>query len=76
MAWGEESSRRVMLKSLLVSGIHSFDVAQFVPRCLLECVCKGMDGGSVVVDHCRRSEWVLKWALSNVAVHRAVKGDL
>jgi hypothetical protein len=48
MAGGGESSRRVKLKSLLVSGIHSFDVAQLVPRCFLECVCKGMDGESVV----------------------------
>ena len=48
MAGGGENSRRVKLKSLLMSGIHSFDVAQFVPRCLLECVCRWMDGGSVV----------------------------
>ncbi len=77
MAGGGENSRRVKLKFLLVSGIHSFNVAQLVPRCLLECVCRGLDGGSVVVDRCRRSEWVLKLALSNnVAVHWAVKVDL
>ncbi len=51
-------------------------VAQFVPRCLLECVCRGMDSGSMVVDHCRRSECVLKLALSNVTVHWTFKVDL
>jgi hypothetical protein len=76
MAGGGENSRRVKLKSLLMSGIHSFDVGQLVPRCLLECVCRGMDGGSVVLDRCRRSECVLKIVLSNVAVHWAVKVDL
>ncbi len=72
----EESSKRVKLKSLLVSNIHSFDVTQFVPQCFLESVCRGMDGGSMVVDHCRRSEWVLKLAPSNVAVYWTVKFDL
>ncbi len=59
-----------------MSGIHNFDVAQFVPQCLLECVCRGMDGRSMVVDCCWRSNWVLNLALSNVAVHWTVKIDL
>jgi hypothetical protein len=58
-----------------MSGIHSFDVAQFVPRCLLECVCRDgrwkYGGGSLLeIRVC------LELALSNVAVHWTVKVDM
>ena len=41
MAGGGENSRRVKLKSLLMSGIHSFDVAHWCPDVFLNACAGG-----------------------------------